>query len=78
MPYFIFIVTSTESNRKSATLVTAYANFREAQNEVKSLRKEQPLEENQIYKINFSPTEALAEKELTEHREEPIAKECEK
>ncbi|HSG11515.1 MAG: hypothetical protein OEY45_06115 [Gammaproteobacteria bacterium] len=78
MPYFIFVVTSNESNRKSATLVTAYENFREAKNEVKRLRKEQPLEQNQIYKINFSPTEAQAEKELTEYREEPIAKEWEK
>lgn len=78
MPYFIFVVTSNESNRKSATLVTAYENFREAKNEVKRLRNEQPLEQNQIYKINFSPTEAQAEKELTEYREEPIAKEWEK
>lgn len=78
MPYFIFVVTSNANNRKSATLVDSYEKFRDAKTEVKRLRAEQPLEENSIYKINFSATESGAEKALTEYREEPIAKEWEK
>ena len=78
MPYFIFVVTSNEANRKTATLVSQHEKFRDAKNEVKRLRIEQPLDADQIYKINFSATEAEAEKALTEFREEPIAKEWEK
>ena len=78
MPYFIFIVASNDAGQKSARLVTQYGKFRDAKNEVKRLRAEQPLPENEIYKINFSASEAEAEKTLTEHREEPIAKEWEK
>ena len=79
MPYYLYIVTSNDSsNRKSATLVSEFDNFREAKNEVKRLRAEQPLDTNQIYKINFAENEAEAEKTLTEYREEPVAKEWEK
>ena len=78
MPYFIFIVTTNEARQKSATPVSQHEKFRDAKNEVKRLRVEEPLDENQIYKINFSATEAAAEKALTEFREEPIAKEWEK
>ncbi|MGB5259960.1 MAG: hypothetical protein WBO34_05485 [Gammaproteobacteria bacterium] len=78
MPYFIFIVTSNAANQKSATLVSEYEKFRDAKDEVKRLRVDSPLEDNQIYKINFSPTEAEAERALTEFREQPIAKEWEK
>ena len=78
MPYYIFIVTTNDANQKSATLVSQYEKFRDAKNEAKRLRAEQPLEDNQIYKINFSATETEAEKALTEFREEPIAKEWEK
>lgn len=78
MPYFIFVVTSSESGRKSAALVSQYEKFRDAKNEVKRLRSEKPLDDNQIYKINFSATEMEAEQALTETREEPIAKEWEK
>lgn len=78
MPYYIFIVTTNDASQKSATLVSQHEKFRDAKNEAKRLRAEQPLEDNQIYKINFSATEAEAEKALTEFREEPIAKEWEK
>ena len=78
MPYFIFVVTSNETGRKSATLVSQFEKFRDARNEVKRLRSEKPLDDGQIYKINFSATETEAEQALTETREEPIAKEWEK
>ena len=78
MPYYIFIVTGSEGTRKTATLVSEYDTFKAAKTEVKRLRSDQPLPDNQVYRINFSPSEAAAEKALTEVREEPIAKEWEK
>ena len=78
MPYFLFIVTSMDDRHKSAELVSQYEKFRDAKNEAKRLRMEQPLSDNQVYKINFSATEGEAEKAVTEYREEPVAKEWEK
>ena len=78
MPYYIFIVKNAGASQKTATLVDQYEKFRDAKTEVKRLRIEQPLADDSFYKINFSPTEAEAEKAVTEYREEPIAKEWEK
>ena len=79
MPYFIFTVTTNEpSNSRSAELVAEFESFSSAKAEISRLRNEQPLEENQSYKINFSASEAEAVKGLTAAREEPIAKEWEK
>jgi hypothetical protein len=79
MPYYLYIVTSSEtSNAKSVSMVSEFDVFKTAKNEAKRLRTEQPLADNQIYKIIFAADTAEAEKSLTEHREEPIAKEWEK
>jgi hypothetical protein len=79
MPYYIYIVTSNETSKtKSARLVSEFDGFKEARTEVKRLRIEEPLDSNQIYKINFSDSEAAAEKNLTDFREEPITREWEK
>jgi hypothetical protein len=79
MPYYIYIVkTSESSNTRSVSLVSEFEVFKAAKNEAKRLRAEEPLAENQIYKIIFAEDTAEAEKSLTEHREEPIAKEWEK
>ncbi len=79
MPYYLYIVTSKESSgSKSVSLVNEFEAFREAKNEAKRLRAEQPLENNQIYKIIFAGDTTEAEQILKEHREEPIAKEWEK
>ena len=79
MPYYIYIVkTSESSNTRSASLVSEFDVFKAAKNEVKRLRAEEPLDDNRIYKIIFAEDTAEAEKSLTEYREEPIAKEWEK
>ena len=78
MPYYLFVVTSIDDRHKTAELINRYEKFRDAKTEAKRLRSEQPLPDNQIYKINFSATEAEAEKAVTEYREEPVAKEWEK
>ena len=79
MPYYLYIVTSSKtSNAKSVSLVSEFEVFKTAKNEAKRLRAEQPLADNQIYKIIFAEDTATAEQSLTEYREEPIAKEWEK
>ena len=79
MPYYIYIVTSLEtSSAKSVELVTEFENFRLAKTEVRRLRSEKPLEDNQAYKIIFADDTAQAEQRLSEFREEPIAREWEK
>ena len=78
MPYYIYTVTgSVTSNTKSVALVREYENFKLAKAEVRRLRTEEPLEDNQIYKIIFADEQAEAEQRLREFREEPIAKEWE-
>jgi hypothetical protein len=79
MPYYIYIVTSQEAtNSKSLSLVSEFDSFRTAKTEVKRLRAEVPLADNQIYKIIFAEEQAEAERSLKEHREETIAREWEK
>ena len=79
MPYYIYIVTSNETgNNKSAEYVSEFDNFKDAKTEVRRLRAEEQLQDNQSYKVIFADTAAEAEQRLIEYREEPIAKEWEK
>ena len=79
MPYYIFIVTRHDTaSTSSVILVREYENFKLAKTEVRRMRSEEQLEENQAYKIIFADDTAQAEQRLTEFREEPIAKEWEK
>jgi hypothetical protein len=79
MPYYIYIVTSHDtSSTRSVELVREYENFKLAKTEVRRMRSEEQLEENQAYKIIFADDTAQAEQRLTEFREEPIAREWEK
>lgn len=79
MPYYIYIVTRQDTaSTSSVKLVREYENFKLAKTEVRRLRSEEQLEENQAYKIIFADDTAQAEQRLTEFREQPIAKEWEK
>lgn len=79
MPYYIYRVTTTDTGtKKSAEHVSEFENFKLAKTEVRRLRTEEPLENNQSYKIMFADDTAAAEKLLLNYREEPIAKEWEK
>ncbi len=79
MPYYLYIITShATATTKSAKLVREYENFKLAKTEVRRLRSEAPLDDNQAYKITFADDTAQAEQRLTEFREEPIAREWEK
>jgi urease accessory protein UreE len=79
MPYYIYIVTSIDTTtKKSVERVSEFENFKLAKTEVRRLRAEQPLQDNQSYKIIFAEDTAQAEQRLVEYREEPVAKEWEK
>jgi hypothetical protein len=79
MPYYIYIVTGTDTGtKKSVEHVSDYENFKLAKTEVRRLRSEAPLQDNQAYKIIFAADTPEAEQRLVEFREEPIAKEWEK
>ena len=79
MPYYIYIVTTIDTTtKKSVERVSEFENFKLAKTEVRRLRAEQPLQDNQSYKIIFAEDTAQAEQRLVEYREEPIAKEWEK
>ena len=79
MPYYIYIVTSHDTaSTRSVELVRKYENFKLAKTEVRRMRSEEQLKENQTYKIIFADDTGQAEQRLTEFREEPIAKEWEK
>lgn len=79
MPYYLYIVTVKEAtNAKSLGYVDEFADFRTAKKEVKRLRTEAPLSEEQHYKIIFAADRSEAEQSLLEYREQPIAREWEK
>jgi len=79
MPYYIYIVTTIDTTTKKAVEhVSEFENFKLAKTEVRRLRAEQSLQDNQSYKIIFAEDTAEAEKHLIEYREEPVAKEWEK
>ena len=79
MPYYIYIVSTTDTGtKKSAEHVSEFENFKPAKTEVRRLRSEESLEDKQSYRVIFADDTAEAEKRLLEYREEPIAKEWEK
>ncbi len=79
MPYYIYIVTNSESSgSRSVSHVSEFENFKTAKAEVRRLRTDAPLADHQAYKIIFAEDHAAAEKSLKEVREQPIAREWEK
>jgi len=79
MPYYIYIITTTDTGTKrSAEHVSEFDDFKLAKTEVRRLRSEESLEDKQSYRVIFAADTAEAEKHLLEYREEPIAKEWEK
>ncbi len=79
MPYYIYIVTTIDTTtKKSVEAVSEFETFKLAKAEVRRLRAEEQLQDNQTYKVMFADNAAEAEQRLVEYREEPIAKEWEK
>lgn len=79
MPYYIYTVTTIDTTtKKTVERISEFENFKLAKTEVRRLRSEAPLQDNQSYKIIFAEDTAEAEQRLIEYREEPVAKEWEK
>jgi hypothetical protein len=79
MPYYIYKITPGDTpTAKKLDLVGERENFREAKKEVRELRASQPADASYAYKIMFAGSQAEAEQQLLEVREQPVVKEWEK
>ena len=79
MPYFIYKITPGDTpTAKKLDLVNEHESYRDAKQEVRSLRIEQPAEASHSYRIMFAASQGEAEQRLLEVREEPVVKEWEK
>lgn len=79
MPYFIYKITPGDTpTAKTLDLVNEHDSYRDAKQEVKALRIEQPAEATHSFRIMFAGSQGEAEQRLLEVREEPIVKEWEK
>lgn len=79
MPYYIYSITPGDTpTAKTLDLINEHDSFRDAKQEVRALRIEQPSGMNHIYKIIFAGSQGEAEQRLLEVREEPVVKEWEK
>lgn len=79
MPYYIYKITPGDTpTAKALDLVNEHDSFRDAKQQVKSLRIEQTTDSKYIYKIMFAGSQGEAEQRLLEVREEPVVKEWEK
>ena len=78
MPYYIYkIIPGQTATARTLEFTGEHDSFREAKNEVRTLRAEQPKNSDIVYKIMFAETRPEAEQRLLEHREKPIPKEWE-
>ena len=79
MPYYIYKITPGETpTAKTLDLINEHDSFRDAKQEVRTLRTGQQTGTNHIYKIMFAGSQGEAEQRLLEVREEPVVKEWEK
>ena len=79
MPYYIYKITPGDTpTAKKLDLVRDHDSFRDAKQEVRSLRAGQPADVSHTYKIIFAGSQGEAEQRLLEVREQPVVKEWEK
>jgi hypothetical protein len=78
MPYYIYkIIPGETATARTLEYTGEHDSYREAKNEVKTLRTAQPKDADLVYKIIFAGNQPEAEQLLLEHREKPILKEWE-
>jgi hypothetical protein len=78
MPYYIYkIIPGQTATARTLEFTGEHDSYREAKNEVRSLRMAQPKDSDIVYKIIFAGNRPEAEQRLLEHREKPIPKEWE-
>ena len=79
MPYYIYRITPGDTpTARKLDLVREHDSFRDAKQEVRSLRAGQSPDAKDSYKIIFAGSQGEAEQRLLEVREEPVGKEWEK
>lgn len=77
--YFIFKITDTGNGLvKQLEKIDRHDSYREAKQQVRQLRNENPPGSGVTYKIMFAENELQAEEQLQEKREAPIVQEWEK
>jgi hypothetical protein len=78
MPYYIYkIIPGQTATARTLEFTGEHDSYREAKNEVRSLRMAQPKDSDIVYKIIFAGNRPEAEQRLLEHRDKPIPKEWE-
>ena len=78
MPYYIYkIIPGETETARTLEFIDAHTSYREAKNEVKTLRAAQSEDAGLVYKIIFAGNQPEAEQLLLGHREKPILKEWE-
>ena len=79
MPYYVYKILPGPTKLVSTLeKLEQYDTFKEAKNTARSLRAEQPKDDNTQIKVMFAETELEAEVQLMEKREAPILREWEK
>ena len=79
MPYYIYRITSGPTALvKHLEKLEAHDSFKEAKLRARSMRAEQPSDQDYQIKVMFANSELEAEEALLEKREAPILREWEK
>ena len=78
MPYFVYKISDSNSNKHNLVLQKSFDAYREARALARSMRAELDAGNSVIIKIIFADNEQEAEERLTETREAPILREWEK
>lgn len=77
--YFIYKITQIPGSMvKNLEKINRFDSYKEAKQQVRTLRDNQPSTELSIYKIMFAESELEAEEKLLEKREEQVLGEWEK
>lgn len=77
--YFIFKISQGPAGMiKKLEKINQHDSYREAKNQVRSLRSAQIATDNAMFKIIFADSELDAEQKLQEKRDAPIVQEWEK
>lgn len=75
MPYYVYVISADK--HKSPELQQSYDNYRDAKQNVKDLRNENPNEDLEKYRMVFADTKQQAKILLRTKREKPRIEEWE-
>ena len=80
MPYYLFKMTSGDQVGlvRQLDLIEVFDKFRDAKQQVKQLRADNPGNDAAEYRISFAANQLAAEEQLLEKREKPVLMEHER